>query len=131
MDPTPFFINNHHHCEKMKLSYSLVLLAGALDASWAFQAPLVPTTQAASHSHTPLASSTADDFANFAASLEEETKDDFITKNKSWQEDLEELLEPKTPLARRQILLSDLMSANQDIQASVQAALRDRKVCLD
>lgn len=97
---------------------------------------------------TTLASSVTDDFANFAASLEEDDRKTEISdsvgsfesasssaaekpptaKNKSWQEDLDELLNPMTPVARKQILLSDLAGANSDIQASIQSALRDGKV---
>jgi len=89
-----------------------------------------------------------DDFARFEASLEEETSaakgwssnskknpsterqspSSFGRTKQSWQADLERLLDPKTPVAQRQILFSNLMNANEDIQASVQAALRDRKV---
>ena len=89
-----------------------------------------------------------DDFARFEASLEEEASatkgwssnskknpstarqspSSFDSTKKSWQADLERLLDPKTPVAQRQILFSNLMNANEDIQASVQAALRDRKV---
>ncbi|GAX11155.1 hypothetical protein FisN_9Hh248 [Fistulifera solaris] len=80
---------------------------------------------------TTLASSTTDDFASFAASLEEDTRSTTVTtkdpmiKNKSWQEDLDEFLNPMTPAARKQVLLSDLAGANSEIQASIQSALRD------
>lgn len=93
--------------------------------------------------HLSLSSSTTDDFASFAASLEPDgstiAKSSFeststamkdpMTRNKSWQEDLDELLDPQTPVARKQLLLSDLAGANSDIQASIQSALRDGKVC--
>lgn len=83
--------------------------------------------------------SSSDDFASFAASLEGERdkgkKQSFPSrtvsvteKNRSWQEDLDELLDPKTSLARKQILLSDLLNANTDIRAAIEAALRDRRV---
>ena len=42
--------------------------------------------------------------------------------------DLERLLDPTTTPAQRQILLSNLLNANTEIQASVQKALRDRQV---
>jgi hypothetical protein len=83
---------------------------------------------------TTLASSTTDDFASFAASLEEDTRSTTVTtkdpmiKNKSWQEDLDEFLNPMTPAARKQVLLSDLAGANSEIQASIQSALRDGTV---
>lgn len=90
------------------------------------------------------ASSTTDEFAAFAASLEEEeeaeapqttksstaskAKTSATNKNKSWQDDLDKLLDPTTPFTKRQILLQDLLSANEDIRSAVEAALRDRKV---
>jgi hypothetical protein len=46
----------------------------------------------------------------------------------SWQDDLDQLLEPTTSFRQRQLLLQDLLSANGDIRSSVEAALRDRKV---
>lgn len=47
---------------------------------------------------------------------------------KAWQADLEELLSPTTPPGRRQILLQQLLNANQEIRASVQKALQERDV---
>lgn len=64
-----------------------------------------------------------DTFAAFADSFEEEPESD-----ETWQERLESLLDPSTPLAQRQILMSELLSSNQDIRDSVSEALRDRKV---
>jgi hypothetical protein len=46
----------------------------------------------------------------------------------TWQACVDELLDPITPLARRQALLGKLVNANKDIQESVLTALRDRKV---
>lgn len=70
-----------------------------------------------------------DAFAAFADSLEEDTV--VVEEEKvdeSWQERLEMLLDPLTPLAQRQVLMSELMASNEDIRNSVTAALRDRKV---
>jgi len=81
--------------------------------------------------------STGDDFSSFAASLEEEAPTNSNRKNGSnsktssdmtWKADLERLLDPTTPVAQRQILLSNLMNADKEIRASVQAALVERKV---
>jgi hypothetical protein len=98
----------------------------------------------------------ADDFSSFAASLEqdaalrqeqqrrastsggggsESSANSFRTMNssssvKTWQTDLERLLDPSTSPAQRQILVSDLLNANAEIRASVETALRDRKVRL-
>jgi hypothetical protein len=51
-------------------------------------------------------------------------------EQQSWQAAIDELLDPTTPLSRRQALLGKLAKSNQDIQESVIAALRDRKVRL-
>lgn len=41
---------------------------------------------------------------------------------------MDELLDPITPLSRRQELLSKLVNANQDIQESVLTAMKERKI---
>lgn len=72
-----------------------------------------------------------DAFAAFADSLEEKEDVAVVEKevdDESWQERLEMLLDPLTPLAQRQVLMSELMASNEDIRNSVKAALRDRKV---
>ncbi|KAL7522957.1 hypothetical protein ACHAWX_007763 [Stephanocyclus meneghinianus] len=46
----------------------------------------------------------------------------------SWQENLELLMAPDTPMAERQILLSDLLNSGDQIQDSVRTALRERKI---
>jgi hypothetical protein len=90
----------------------------------------------------------ADDFSSFAASLEQDAalrqeqqrrattsgggggSESSATSVKTWQTDLERLLDPSTSPAQRQILVSDLLNANAEIRASVETALRDRKVRL-
>jgi hypothetical protein len=90
-----------------------------------------------------------DDFASFADSLDQDAlknqqkqKQNKVSSatfpkqenrkskpvEKSWQADLERLLDPTTSAAERQILFSDLMNANAEIRSSVEAALRERKV---
>jgi hypothetical protein len=72
-----------------------------------------------------------DAFAAFADSLEEDKETSEIKdtqEEESWQERLELLLDPLTPLAQRQILMSELMASNEEIRISVTAALKDRKV---
>jgi len=72
----------------------------------------------------------SDDFTAFENSLadDDESTTSSSTKKRTWQDDLDDLLDPTTDMARRQILLSDLMNANGEIQEAVQAALRERKV---
>lgn len=100
--------------------------------------------------------SSSDAFASFADSLEEEdfsapigestvsasatttsTKTRTTTttttatkeaETETWQSKLETLLDPSTPLAQRQILLSELLTANQEIRDSVLLALSQRKI---
>jgi hypothetical protein len=99
-------------------------------------------------SHRPrllLLLATAEDFTSFAASFDEgksvpegtrrSAKATFsrTTTPRTWQEDLEELLDvnPLTPMARRQELLSSLVAENQEIRASLEAAIRNGKVRLN
>jgi hypothetical protein len=53
---------------------------------------------------------------------------DSTAEASSWQENLELLLAPDTPVAERQIVLSDLLNSGDKIQDSVRTALRERKV---
>jgi hypothetical protein len=97
-------------------------------------------------SPSSLASSTTDtttrtDFSTFANSLEsdfDDEKDDPMrssastTKNndneKPWQAKLDDLFDPTTNLADRQILLSELLTSNDKIRDDVLDALTNRKV---
>lgn len=83
-------------------------------------------------SSTHTETETEDAFSAFADSLDEDnlfTEDEEAANASStWQESLEMLLDPNTPSAKRQILLSDLLNANDDIRSDVQNALKDRKV---
>ena len=83
-------------------------------------------------SSTQTETETEDAFSAFADSLDEDnlfTEDEEAANASStWQESLEKLLDPNTPAAKRQIMLSDLLNANDDIRSDVQNALKDRKV---
>lgn len=124
----------------------------------AFMAPGIPSATRPSLLLSPkqiLFSSSStdldDDFASFADSLEQDAlknqpkqqrgssssqlsakRSSRRSQNKpvekTWQADLEQLLDPTTSAAERQILFSDLMNANAEIRSSVEAALRERKV---
>lgn len=71
-------------------------------------------------------------FSAFAEALDEDElfgdDEEAAGEGTTWQESLEMLLDPSTPSVKRQILLSDLVSANQDIRNDVQSALKDRKI---
>ncbi len=87
---------------------------------------------------------TEDAFSAFAESLDEDdlfnsdssrsngstvfNSNSDVYAEKTWQESIEELLDPTTPLAKRQILLTDLLNSNENIRDDVLAALRERKV---
>ena len=51
-------------------------------------------------------------------------------KETPWQAKLDDLLNPSTNAADRQILVSELLMSNADIQESVKEALVNRKVCI-
>lgn len=115
-----------------------------------------PRSRSLVQQHQVARGADTDDFASFAAALEADaeeqkqqqqtsvqsssihnsnnnrqatTKTTTKIKKKTWQADLERLMDPTTPSSQRQILLSDLVNANAEIRASVEAALRDRNVC--
>lgn len=103
----------------MKLSLlTLVALSHTPWASWAFTAPTV--SRRGSSASSLCSTRSSDDLSKFAAALEEEPK--------SWQAVMEEFLSPSTSAAKRQVLLQELLNANQEIRASLEMALKDRKV---
>lgn len=69
-------------------------------------------------------------FSAFAEQMEEEDlmEDDGNEDEQTWQQSLDELLDPVTPLSRRQALLNDLIGANAEIRESVQEAVKERKI---
>jgi hypothetical protein len=81
------------------------------------------------------------DFSAFADSLEDDVDVGGSNNNsrsgsttttntvmKPWQAKLEELLDPMTNNAQRQILLSELLTSNEEIRTSVMDAVTNRKV---
>jgi len=117
-----------------------------LPASASRGAAFRPRLSSFSLSPSSLASSTTDtttstDFSTFANSLEsdfDEDTDDAMrssastTKSndneKPWQAKLDDLLDPTTNLADRQILLSELLTSNDKIRDDVLDALTNRKI---
>lgn len=100
---------------------------------------MAATTRWRVFGRTAIAATETDDFASFAATLEQDAVKQqqqqrpasSSTTRTTWQEDLERVLDPTTSNAQRQILVSDLLQSTEktaDIRASVQTALRDRKV---
>ena len=95
-------------------------------------------------STTTTTSTPTTDFSTFANSLEadfEDDRDDTMResastsksndKEKPWQAKLDDLLDPTTNLADRQILLSELLTSNDKIRDDVLDALANRKVCYE
>ena len=77
-------------------------------------------------------------FEAFAESLDEDdlfadessssSSSSVYDKEPTWQESLESFLNPTTPIAKKQVLLSDLINANDRIRKDVETAIKDRKV---
>jgi len=96
------------------------------------------TLSSSALSSTTSSGSTTTDFASFADSLESDLDDDEVdsvprtTNNSSveqpWQAKLDNLLDPSTNLADRQILLSELLTSNDKIRDDVLDALANRKI---
>mmetsp|Transcript_14155 Transcript_14155/g.29558 ORF Transcript_14155/g.29558 Transcript_14155/m.29558 type:complete len:464 (-) Transcript_14155:121-1512(-) len=95
-------------------------------------------------SSTPTRSGSSTDFSSFADSLESDLDgndgvDDYPARTsasastapiseKPWQAKLDDLLDPSTNLADRQILLSELLTSNDKIRDDVLDALANRKI---
>lgn len=96
---------------------------------------------------TPLSSTTSkateDAFSAFAESLDEDdlfndnngngngngnSSNDDIYAESTWQESVEKFLDPTIPLAKRQILLTDLLNSNDNIREDILLAVKERKI---
>ena len=102
------------------------------------------------YTHLDVSKETEDAFSAFAESLDEDelfadsssdssssdnnngsfNDDNEMYTQKTWQESVEQLLDPMTPLAKRQILITDLLNSNDNIREDVLTALRERKVSI-
>ncbi len=125
----------------MKLSVLSTILAIELGKSTTLAFAFTSNTLQRKTRRTTFHRSTASDvkrdddaFSAFAESIDEDDlfSDDDASADTdvvtSWQESLEMLLDPNTPAAKRQILLSDLVNSNDVIRNDLQSALKDRKV---
>jgi hypothetical protein len=113
----------------MKIIVYVVFLASLCGSASCFSTKAFACRRALFLRHADsTTSSSSTSFAAFANSLDEKQQQQ--KQDESWQERLEMLLDPLTPLAQRQILLSELMASNQDIRQSVTDALRERNVSL-
>lgn len=99
------------------------------------QAYVVPQRSQRTSPFLVLRSSTASNDAAFSAFAETLEEQPDAPKEKSWQAKLDDFLNPTTNPAERQVLLSELLSSNEQIRESVMDALANRKVgmlqCLD
>jgi SOUL heme-binding protein len=68
--------------------------------------------------------------ASFATSISSTKRQpSMLTKeDTTWQAKFESLLDPSVSLAKRQILLSELLSANEEIRESVRSAIQEGKI---
>lgn len=135
------------------ICFAIVLVAMILQSADAYLTPKSTTTafrrrlSCASpvSSSSGLASSTSAttsaDFSTFANSLESDIDDDgddamrasasttaSYDIEKPWQAKLDDLLDPATNLADRQIILSELLTSNDKIRDDVLDALTNRKI---
>lgn len=135
---SPAYLCRNSTRKIMKLSLPTFLIAASAGCQ-AYLPLLSPHTSPLSllPSKTSLFSSQSSDaaFSAFADSLEEDpdvssfsSRVDSPSIEKTWQAKLEDLLDPKTNLAERQILLSELLNSNEQIRESVLDALSNRKV---
>jgi len=80
-----------------------------------------------------------DENASFSAFAEAISEEDLVlngedmlssdmTRTPTWQESLEKLIDPTTPGSKRQILLGNLVNANENIRKDLTAAFRDRNI---
>ena len=110
--------------DQVVLGFSSPIHSHVRRSRWLSGASAVSSTAQSSPSSSALYSSTTDDaFAAFADSLEEEPE-----PQTPWQSKVDDLLNPSISQSERQILLSELLQSNQDIQQSVMDALANRKV---
>jgi len=127
-------MNNYSYSRK----FALVLLAAMLQ-SGSVDAYLHTSPRVAFRKAYPLFSSTTStDFSTFANSLEADLDDEndvdepirtfASADDKPWQAKLDDLLDPATNLADRQILLSELLTSNDQIRDDVLDALTNRKI---
>jgi hypothetical protein len=108
----------------MKLSQTAIILAILAES----QAYLAPQRSSAPTFSFLRSSATSNDaaFSAFADSLE--VAPEPPKEKKTWQSKLDDLLNPTTTPAERQILLSELLSSNEQIRESVMDAMASRRV---
>lgn len=114
----------------MKLSFAVLTYICWCGSVFAFTRPTPSTSFSVRRSSLLHADTQQDAFAAFADSLEQENTSTQVVEevHVEWQERLEMLLDPQTPLAQRQILMSELLASNEEIRNSVSTALKDGKV---
>ena len=105
----------------MKLAVGAFLMVHGATSAFTTQRPRFIST------HLKVSQQQKDNpFTAFADSLDEDFEN--TNGNSTWQAKIDSLLDPSTPLASRQLLLSELLAANQEIRESVRSALSTGKV---
>lgn len=105
----------------MKLAVSAFLMVHGATSAFTTQRPRFIST------HLKVSQQQKDNpFTAFADSLDEDFEN--TNGNSTWQAKIDSLLDPSTPLASRQLLLSELLAANQEIRESVRSALSTGKI---
>jgi len=107
--------------DPMKLAVSAFLMVHGATSAFTTQRPRFIST------HLKVSQQQKDNpFTAFADSLDEDFEN--TNGNSTWQAKIDSLLDPSTPLASRQLLLSELLAANQEIRESVRSALSTGKI---
>ena len=118
---------NYYYSRK----FAIVVLAAMLQ-SGSVDAYLPNLPKSAFSKVTLFSTTTSTDFSTFANSLDLDDENDVdeapTMEDKPWQAKLDDLLDPSTNLADRQILLSELLTKNDQIRDDVLDALTNRKV---
>lgn len=135
--------SDRHSSWKRMFSALLILCVTIIASSHAFRfgikQPSLARPKAAIVSFSNVNNNNEAAFAAFVESLEkdETAKNEFTSPPQedaasaaTWQTSLDMLLDPSTSSTKRQILLNDLLGANDQIRESVLEALRERKVRL-
>jgi len=136
MKTTPLalmLLSSYHACDAFTTAHTVAFTGSSRISN------KNPTTST-SRSELRSSSTTEDTDAAFSAFAESLDEDELFGRDassplegdeggeQSWQESLESLLDPTTPQVKRQILLSDLLNANENIRNDVTAALREGKI---
>lgn len=121
---SPAFTQSRSHLAKVALSVSTSSAASPDFDAFADSLEIDDSEAGSSSPSSTTTKSTEGSGTKFQAEVN-------ASLNKTWQAKFEEMLDPTTNVADRQILLSDLLNSNQEIRDSVLDALSNRNVRVD